>query len=225
MSNPVQNQPTDKALAEVSARFEEDGLPYHRDMTQSPQSGENCMGSDASIAKPMALATAAAEAIFNNPDLEPEFEPDDIASARAAIERFESLFASVPGTFTALLKGARSGAEVLSGNRLQGLSELVQNADDAGATDVRLLLQPDALLIAHNGSPVRLRDVHALATPWVTTKRHNSKAIGRFGIGLMTLHALSDILELHSGPYHVRFGNLVVTAIKPFATPDAFANI
>lgn len=225
MPNPVQNQPNDKALAEASTHFEENGLPYHRDMAQSLQSGKNCSASDISaIAKYMTLAAAAAEAIFNYPDVEHEFEPDDVASARAAVERLERLFASAPGTFTALLEGARSGAEVLSGNRLQGLSEIIQNADDAGATVVRFLLQSDALLIAHNGRPVRLRDVHALATPWVTTKRHDSKAIGRFGIGLMTLQALSDTLELHSGPYDVRFANLTVTAIEPFAIPDGFAN-
>ncbi len=225
MLNSVQNQPNDTALAEVSTHLEKDGPPYHGDLAQSPQSGENRSASDISvIATCMALAATAAEAIFNHPGTEPKFDPDDVASARAAVERLESLFASAPGTFTALLEGARSGAEVLSGNRLQGLSEIIQNADDAGATEVRFLLQPDALLIAHNGRPVRLRDVHALATPWITTKRHNSKAIGRFGIGLMTLQALSDTLELHSGPYDVRFANLTVTAIEPFSIPDGFAN-
>lgn len=225
MLNPVQNQPSDKALAEVSAHFEEDGLPYHHDVAQSPQNGENRSTSDISaVAKQMALAAEAAEAIFNNPDVEPAFAPDDIASARAAVERLERLFASAPGTFTALLEGARSGAQVLSGNRLQGLSEIVQNADDAGATEVRFLLQHGALLVAHNGRSARLRDVHALATPWVTTKRHDSKAIGRFGIGLMTLQALSDTLELHSGPYNVRFGDPIVTPIEAFSIPNGFAN-
>jgi hypothetical protein len=225
MPNPVQKQPNDEELAGVSALFEEYEIPYHRYEAQSARSGGNDPGFDTSvIAKRMDLATAAAEAVFNYPDAEPEFEPDDVASARTAVERLESLFASAPGTFTAILEGARNGAEVLSGNRLQGLSEIVQNADDAGANEVSFLLQPDALLIAHNGRPVSLRDVLALATPWVTTKRHNSKAIGRFGIGLMTLQALSDTLELHSGPYDVRFAGLLVTAIEPFSIPDGFAN-
>ena len=225
MPNPVQNQPNDKTLAEISTDFEEDGLPNHRYVAQSPQNEENCSASDTSvIAKRMALAAAAAEAIFNNPDVEPAFEPDDVASAQVAVKQLESLFASAPGTFTALLEGARSGAEVLSGNRLQGLSEIVQNADDVGATEVRFLLQPDALLIAHNGHPVNLRDVHALATPWITTKRHDSKSIGRFGIGLMTLQALSDTFDLHSGSYDVRFGNTIVTAIVPFSIPTGFAS-
>src|SRR5215471_9116872 len=97
MPNPVQNQPNDKALAEVSAHFEEDELPYHRYMAQRALSGENCPASDISvIAQRMTSATSAAEAIFNNPDEEPKFEPDDVTSARVAIECLERLFASVP---------------------------------------------------------------------------------------------------------------------------------
>ena len=194
-------------------------------MIQSTKSESNSPELDTSLfTMRLASAKAAAEAVFNNPDGEPEFEPDDVASARAAVDCLERLFASVPGTFTALLEGARSGAEMLSGSRLQGLSEIVQNADDVGATEVRFLLQPDALLIAHNGRSVRLRDVHALATPWITTKRHDSKAIGQFGIGLATLQALSDTFDLHSGPYDIRFGAPIITAIEPLSIPPDFAN-
>jgi hypothetical protein len=225
MPNPAQKQLNNEELAEVSALFEDYGHPYHRNVVQNTQSGGNDPGLDTSlIAKRLALATAAADSVFNNPDAEPEFEPYDVASARAAVERLESLFTSAPGTLAALLEGARSGAEVLSGNRLQGLSEIVQNADDAGATEVHFLLQPDALLIAHNGRPVSLRDVHALATPWVTTKRHDSKAIGRFGIGLMTLQALSNTFDLHSGPYDVRFADSIFKTIEPLSVPTSFSN-
>lgn len=222
MLNPAPKKPNNEELAEGSTLFEE---YRHRDGAQSAQSEGNGLKLDtSSVAKRMESAVAAAKAVFNKPDEEPEFEPDDVASARVAVEHLENLFASAPGTFTALLEGARSGAEVLSGNRLQGLSEIVQNADDAGATEVRFLLQPDALLIAHNGRPVRLREVLTLATPWVTTKRHDSEVLGRFGIGLMTLQSLSDTLDLHSGPYNVRFSDSIVTAIEPFSVPDGFAN-
>ncbi|SRR5579885_2213003 len=181
-------------------------------------------GLDTSILAKRRDAIAAAEVLFDNPDAVPEFEPDDVDTAQAAVRCFERRFASLPGTITAVLERAKSGAESLSGNRLQGLSEIIQNADDAGATNVRVLLQPDALFIAHNGCPFCLRDVHALATPWITTKRDNDKALGRFGIGMMTLQALSSTLELHSGPYNVRFDASIVTAIEPFAIPDGFAD-
>ncbi len=225
MPNPVQKQINEEELTKVSSLFEDYGHPFHSNAVESTQSEENDPVLDTSpIANRLSLATAAANAVFNNPNAEPEFEPDDVASARAAVKCLENLFASAPGTFTALLEGARGGAEMLSGDRLQGLSEIVQNADDAGATKVHFLLQPDALLIAHNGRPVRLRDVHALATPWITTKHHDSKAIGRFGIGLMTLHALSKTFDLHSGPYDVRFADPIVTAIEPLAVPPGFAS-
>ena len=127
-------------------------------------------GLDTSIlAKRREFAIAAAEALFDKPAAAPEFEPDDVDSAQAAVRCFERCFASLPGTITAVLEGAKSGAESLSGDRLQGLSEIIQNADDAGATNVRVLLQPDALFIAHNGRRFYLRDVHALAAPWITS--------------------------------------------------------
>ncbi|MEV5321342.1 hypothetical protein AB0K92_27485 [Streptomyces sp. NPDC052687] len=53
----------------------------------------------------------------------------------------------------------------MSRDRLQGLSEIVQKAEDLGVTDVRILMRGRELLVAHNGSPVRLPDVLALALP------------------------------------------------------------
>src|SRR5260221_1790596 len=122
MLNPAPNKPNNEELAAGSTLFEE---YRHHDVAQSTQSERNGIGLDTSVVtKRMALATEAAKAVFDNPDAEPEFEPDDVASARVAVERLKSLFASAPGTFTALLEGAKESAEVLSGNRLQGLSEI-----------------------------------------------------------------------------------------------------
>lgn len=145
----------------------------------------------------------AVDALFQSPDLEPAVEPETRVLARVAVERLAELFAGAPGVFLDVLEGARAGAEVLSSDRLQGLSEIVQNADDAAATWVRFHLEPDALWVAHNGKPVRLPDVLALSLPWLTTKRANPQVVGRFGIGLMTLQALSRVLEVYSGPYAI----------------------
>jgi hypothetical protein len=149
----------------------------------------------------------AAEALFQNPGSKALPEPASPALARLAVERFAALFAAAPGVFTEALEGARAGAEVLSTDRLQGLAEIVQNADDAGATRIFFQLEPGELLVTHDGRPVNLRDVLALATPWLTTKRDDASATGRFGIGLMTLQALSPALEVYSGPYAIRLGS------------------
>jgi hypothetical protein len=110
----------------------------------------------------------------------------------------------------------------LSGDRLQGLEEIVQNADDADASRVRIVLSADALLVAHNGRPVTLGDVFALATPWVTTKSTDASATGRFGIGLMTLQSLSSTLEVYSGHYRIRLGDSTIAVVDDPNLPDDF---
>ena len=167
-------------------------------------------------------AVAAADALFEDPFVDPSFEPDTPTSAEAAVERFGERFAGVPGVIAAALDGARAGALVLSGDRLQGLAEIVQNADDAGAEGVRFRLEQDALLVAHNGHPITLREVLALATPWLTTKSADASATGRFGIGLMTLHALSRTLEIYSGPYRIRLGDPTIASIAAADLPVGF---
>lgn len=162
-----------------------------------------------------AAVLQAAEALFRDPKSDPVTEPATPILARLAVERFAELFASAPGVFTDALDGARAGAEVLSSDRLQGLAEIVQNADDSGATWVRFHLEPDALLVAHDGRPVNLRDVLALSTPWLTTKSGDARATGRFGIGLMTLQALSRTLEVYSGPYAIGLGHPSLSWVEP----------
>jgi hypothetical protein len=172
---------------------------------------------------PAAEAAAAADALFDDPSSLSSFEPSDQAAARSAVERFAARFAGLPGVATKVLQSARAGAQALSADRLQGLAEIVQNADDAGATRVRFTVVDGALLAVHNGHPPTLADILALATPWLTTKTTDSAATGRFGIGLMTLQAISATLELHWGPYHVRFGDPTLSVVSEPALPIGLA--
>ncbi|MFI1886376.1 sacsin N-terminal ATP-binding-like domain-containing protein [Streptomyces jumonjinensis] len=130
-------------------------------------------------------------------------EPQGPAAACAAIERFAQLSAEA-GVMQDSVTGARRGAKRLSTDRLQGLSEVVQNAEDLGATEVRVLVRDKTLLIAHNGRPVQLTDVIPLSMPWVTSKTEDAEATGRFGIGLMTLFTFSQSIEVFSGYYRLR---------------------
>ncbi|MGW1272860.1 sacsin N-terminal ATP-binding-like domain-containing protein [Streptomyces sp. NPDC002491] len=99
----------------------------------------------------------------------------------------------------------------------------MQNAEDLGATDVRILTRGRELLVAHNGSSVRLPDVLALAMPWLTSKAEQAESTGRFGIGLMTLQSLSPYLEVHCGHYRFRVGDPDIAVARPFPLPDWFA--
>ena len=155
----------------------------------------------------------AARFLFQDPCADVNFTARDDEEARRAVEEFARLFETAPGVFKNALEGARAGAETLSGDRLQGLAEIIQNADDAGASYVRFQVLGDQFIAVHDGADVTLSDVLALATPWLSNKTDNELATGRFGIGLMTLRALSDVLDVHSGSYHVRLGNPTVGAI------------
>ena len=81
------------------------------------------------------LAVEAANRIFNNhePDGEDSYEPENGRSAQAAVLRLGELFDGLPKVIADALDGARSSGELLSSDRLQGLAELLQNADDANA--------------------------------------------------------------------------------------------
>lgn len=174
------------------------------------------------VTDPISLAVDAAERLLNAQDGDPPpvyDEPGDLETANAALCRLGELFDQLPGRVRSALGRARAHAALLSGDRLQGIAEIVQNADDVRASQVRLLLRSNDLLVSHNGDPVQLRHVVGLATPWLSTKDEEADAIGRFGIGLMTLRSLSESLEVHCSPYHVRVGAPTVTPIKPLRLP------
>ncbi|MCX4679899.1 hypothetical protein OG413_32250 [Streptomyces sp. NBC_01433] len=130
-------------------------------------------------------------------------EPRGPGAVCAAVETIARLAAGA-GVMQDSVTGARRGAKRMSTDRLQGLSEVVQNAEDLGASEVRFLVRERTLLAAHNGRPVRLTDVIPLSMPWVTSKAQDAEATGRFGIGLMTLFTFSPSIEVHSGHYRLR---------------------
>ena len=164
------------------------------------------------------LAEGAAEQLFNarNGDALSVYEPTGIPAAQAAIRRLGQLFEGLPGAIADALDAARDSGELLSSDCLQGVAEVIQNADDVDATQVRLSLTPTDLWLGHNGNPVRLRHVLGFATPWLSTKGSQTDTTGRFGIGLSTLRALSDTIEVHCRPYHFRLGKS-----PPLSTVDA----
>src|SRR5690606_940934 len=118
----------------------------------------------------------------------------------------------------------RSGAESLSSDSLQGLSEIVQNADDTGATAVSFALGSNVLEVRHDGRPVDLRDLRAMSVPWLTTKTDDSAATGRFVVGLSTLHAVAETFEIHSANYHVCVGDPFLTNLAAEPAESSYSS-
>jgi hypothetical protein len=128
------------------------------------------------------------------------------AYADAALEEIEKWQREAPEVLQLLLDGGNQGARQLNTDSLQGLREIVQNADDLGATSVRFGTRTfegqRQLIIAHNGAPVELMHVLPMIYPFFSTKREDARLKGRFGVGLKTLGRLGDELNIHSEPFH-----------------------
>jgi len=172
----------------------------------------------------IARSREAADLLFDAEDDRPldVYEPRNISEANAAIQRFGQLFQVQSGLMKRVMRGASGSANLLSGDRFQCLAEIMQNAADAGASQVRLLLTPTDLLATHDGRPVLLNDLLGFATPWLSTKSADAALIGRFGIGLMTLRVLSGTMEVHCPPYHVQIGDPAISPISSPTLPSGF---
>jgi hypothetical protein len=141
--------------------------------------------------------------------------PHDAAAAAEGIRQLKQHLEGLPKFVQRAMEGAAGSAGQLSDDRLQGLAELIQNADDLAATHAYLAIDAtnSRLLFAHDGSGLTLHDVLALAVPWLSLKITEVEMLGRFGIGLKTLHSLSEILEVHEGHFHMRLEAQTITPL------------
>lgn len=89
--------------------------------------------------------------------------------------------------------------------------ELLQNAEDAGATKVCFILSEDSIEFEHNGSKLfTLNDVEAITSIGESTKQEDPTSIGKFGVGFKAVFAYTTTPEIHSGTFHFRIQDLVV---------------
>ena len=151
---------------------------------------------------------AAREVVHHDPDTlwERIPVPADADAASASLSALAAEFLKLPPSIRGALGRAAGNAAQLSDDRLQGLAELLQNADDEGADAAYFLVDDNRLLFGHNGNDFTLPDVWGLTIPWLSDKTGQAEKLGRFGIGLKTLQSLSETLEGHNGHFHIRLG-------------------
>ena len=84
--------------------------------------------------------------------------------------------------------------------------ELLQNADDAGATKAAFILVPDGLAFAHDGKWFTLENFRSLADGW--SDKDPGQCIGHKGLGFRS------VLDITPSPYLVRVGEDPFFAVK-----------
>lgn len=122
--------------------------------------------------------TPAVRRLLDDPRVDPEREVSGTEEAAHAVRLLDQGLREGPGVFRRMAEGAQRGAETLPSDPLQVLSEFVQNANDARASQLRFLWRPDALLIAHDGVSVRMGDVLLLGMPWLGGKTADAQSTG-----------------------------------------------
>lgn len=106
--------------------------------------------------------------------------------------------------------GIREIVEELYHDRAHFLFELLQNAEDAGATEVWFYLQPDRLIFEHDGRPFDEPDVLGITNIGKGTKATKVDKIGRFGIGFKAVFAYSETPHIWSPTFSFKITELAL---------------
>ncbi len=109
------------------------------------------------------------------------------------------------------------------GNNLDGLAEdlysdvghyvyeLLQNADDAHATEVYFRLKKDSLEFSHNGPKFfKIENIYAITAWGADYKSSDSTKIGQFGIGFKSTSRISENPQIRSHQFAFQINNQVI---------------
>jgi hypothetical protein len=104
----------------------------------------------------------------------------------------------------------------LYSERTHFIFELIQNAEDAGATRLAFELLADRLEVRHDGRPFTEADVRGVCGVAQSGKSGDLTKIGQFGIGFKSVYAYTATPRVHSGGEHFRIDHYVrPTAVDP----------
>ena len=100
--------------------------------------------------------------------------------------------------------------------------ELLQNADDANATEVTIVLKPDRLLFKHNGTKhfditseddERVGDINSITGIGNSSKENTQNKIGKFGVGFKAVFQYTDTPEIYDDPFKFKIEDLIVPTL------------
>ena len=109
----------------------------------------------------------------------------------------------------------------LYSDRTHFIYELLQNAEDAGATHVSITLQRNCLDVFHDGKKFDEADVEGICGVGKGTKSEELTKIGKFGIGFKSVYAYTNAPQIHSGDEHFSIEHYVRPfEIDPIEIPE-----
>lgn len=107
--------------------------------------------------------------------------------------------------------------------------ELIQNADDAGATTARFILEPQRLIFVHNGTNHfsisnpeneeedtkngRLGDINAITSAANSNKTSEENKIGKFGVGFKAVFQYTSTPHIYDTEFRFRIDRYIVPTL------------
>lgn len=91
--------------------------------------------------------------------------------------------------------------------------EILQNAEDAKATEISFTLFLDRLEIEHNGKQFDFKDVDGITGIGISTKKDDINSIGKFGVGFKSVFAITQTPVIHSSAFHFEIKDFVIPSI------------
>jgi len=106
--------------------------------------------------------------------------------------------------------GIRRLVEDLYPDSAHFIYELLQNAEDTGATEAIFRLEEQSLFFEHNGRSFEPRDIYAITDIGEGNKVDDEDKIGRFGIGFKSVFAYSETPFIWSPTFSFKISELVL---------------
>lgn len=125
------------------------------------------------------------------------------------------------------MRGIRASIVEKYSEKAHFIYELLQNADDVGATYVKFLLRKSGLYFIHNGtahftvsSPFDIQNIghiNAITAIGDSTKPHeNSPKIGKFGIGFKAVFQYTNTPHIYDPHISFKIKDLIVPILLPY---------
>lgn len=125
------------------------------------------------------------------------------------------------------MRGIKSSVVEKYSDQAHFIYELLQNADDAMATNARFILEPDRLIFAHNGSrqfsvtnPAyededsekgRLGDINAITS--IANSNKTEASIGKFGVGFKAVFQYTSTPHIYDPKFRFRIDRFIVPTL------------
>lgn len=130
------------------------------------------------------------------------------------LKKFEELVAKREGLVKSLEENEGSLERLLVGiynDSSHFIYEILQNAEDEKAKKVRFELREDGLDIYHDGDLFDFTDIKGVTGIGTeTTKKGDSGAIGKFGIGFKSVFAVTKTPHIFSGKFNIKIRDFCI---------------